>query len=161
MAFGESVQQTRSGLPRVPQEGGRVQGWDRYVEGWLDSPISKFEVTIFKISKFQCLRDHKFQSSKNSKMNSNKSRYVGHAFPNKSTSSDLKCLKRLSFTEDYGFPWIIWSVLVSPKIDNISFGAQGHDRKSRNHRNEGFEGSHTSKSKSYKIKLKQNCTTEL
>ena len=30
----------------------------------------------------------------------------------------------------------------SPKIHNMGFGAQGHLQKSRNHRNEGFEGSH-------------------
>ena len=41
------------------------------------------------------------------------------------------------------------------------FGAQGHVPKSRNHRNESFEGPHISKSKSYKFKLKQNNTTEL
>ena len=50
---------------------------------------------------------------------------------------------------------------MSPKIINIGFGAQGHVRKSRNHRNEGFEGSHESKSKSYKYKLEQSNTTEL
>ena len=31
---------------------------------------------------------------------------------------------------------------MSPKINHIGFGAQGQVRKSRNHRNEGFEGSH-------------------
>ena len=48
------------------------------------------------------------------------------------------------------------SILVSPKINNIGFGAQGHVRKSRNHRSEGVHGSHISKSKRYKFKLKQN-----
>ena len=57
--------------------------------------------------------------------------------------------------------WVFKSSLGSPKMNNIGFGAQGHVRKSRNHRNEGFEGSHISKSKSYKPKLKQNNTTEL
>ena len=33
----------------------------------------------------------------------------------------------------WDFSWIIWSVLVSPKMNNIGFGAQGHVRKSRNH----------------------------
>ena len=50
---------------------------------------------------------------------------------------------------------------MSPEINNIGFGAQGHVRKSRNHRNEEFEGSAISKSKIYKFKLKQNNTTEL
>ena len=50
---------------------------------------------------------------------------------------------------------------MSPKINNIGFGAHGHIQKSRNHRNEGFECSHISKSKSYKFKLKQIKTTEL
>ena len=50
---------------------------------------------------------------------------------------------------------------MSPKINDIAFGAQGHVRKSRTHRNEGVEGSHLTKSKSYKFKLKQNNTTEL
>ena len=50
---------------------------------------------------------------------------------------------------------------MSQLINNIGFGAQGQVRKSRNYRNEGFEGSHISKSKRYKLKLKQNNTTEL
>ena len=57
--------------------------------------------------------------------------------------------------------WIMWSVLVSPRTNDIGFEAQGQVRKSTNHENEGFEGSHKSKSKSYKLKLKQNNTTEL
>ena len=47
------------------------------------------------------------------------------------------------------------------KDKNIRFEGHGHVRKSRNHRNEGFEGSHISKSKSYKFKLEQNNSTEL
>ena len=39
--------------------------------------------------------------------------------------------------------------------------AQGHVRKSRNHRNDGFEGPPMSKSKSYKFKMEENNTTEL
>ena len=61
----------------------------------------------------------------------------------------------------WDFSWIIWSVLVSPKINEIEFGAQGHVRKSRNHRDEGVEGSHITKSKSYKFKMEQNHITEL
>ena len=61
----------------------------------------------------------------------------------------------------WGCVWIIWSVQVSPKINNLGFGAQGHVQKCRNHRNERFEGSPISKSKIYKFKLKQNNTTEL
>ena len=48
-----------------------------------------------------------------------------------------------------------------PKINKIGFGAQGNVHKSRNHRDEGFAGSHITKSKSYKFKLKQNNTMEL
>ena len=44
------------------------------------------------------------------------------------------------------------------KTDNIGFGAQGHVQK---HRNDGFEGSHMSKSKSYKFELEQNNSTKL
>ena len=36
------------------------------------------------------------------------------------------------------FSWIVWGVLVSPKINNIGFGSHGHVQKSRNHENEGF-----------------------
>ena len=39
--------------------------------------------------------------------------------------------------------------------------AQGHVQKSRNHENEGFEGSPITKSKSHKFKKKQNNPTEL
>ena len=49
--------------------------------------------------------------------------------------------------------WISWGVLVSPKIINVGLGAHGHFRKSRNHRNDGFEGLDIIKLKSYKIKL--------
>ena len=58
------------------------------------------------------------------------------------------------------FSWIVLNVLVSPKINNIGFGVHGHVRKSRNHENEEFDGSHISKSKSYKFKLKRNNSTE-
>ena len=65
------------------------------------------------------------------------------------------------FGNELDFSWTILSVLVSPEIKINVFGAQGHVRKVRNHRNEGFEGSHISKSKSYKLKSKQNHITEL
>ena len=58
----------------------------------------------------------------------------------------------------WGFSSNLWSVLVS-QINGL--GAQGHVRKSRNHRNEGSEGSHVTKSKSCKFKLKQNNIMEL
>ena len=48
-----------------------------------------------------------------------------------------------------------------PKINNIGFGARGHVRKSRNHRNEKVEGSPISKAKSYKFELKQTNIMEL
>ena len=47
------------------------------------------------------------------------------------------------------------------KNNDIGVGAQGHVQNSRGHRNEGFEGSHTSKSNKYKFKLMLNNTTEL
>ena len=50
---------------------------------------------------------------------------------------------------------------MSQKITRTGLGSPGHVRKSRNHGNEGFEGSPISKSKSYKFKLKQNNTMEL
>ena len=50
---------------------------------------------------------------------------------------------------------------MSPKRNHIGFGARGHVRKSPNRRNEGFEGSHIGKSRSYKCKLEQTNTTEL
>ena len=50
---------------------------------------------------------------------------------------------------------------MSPKVNINGFRARKNVRKSRHHRNEGFDGSHISKSKSYKVKLKQNNTTEL
>ena len=56
---------------------------------------------------------------------------------------------------------MILRILVSPKIKINRFGAQGHVQKSRNHENEGFEGSQISKSRSYNTKLKQNNTNEI
>ena len=50
---------------------------------------------------------------------------------------------------------------MSPKINNIGFGAQGQVHKSRNHRNEGPEGPHITKSKRYKFEMEQNIITEL
>ena len=44
------------------------------------------------------------------------------------------------------FSWVIVSVLLSPKINNIGFGAHGHVGASRNHENERFESSHISNS---------------
>ena len=60
-----------------------------------------------------------------------------------------------------GISWILWSVLGPPEINHIGFGAQGHVRKFRNHRNKQFEGPHITKSESCKFKLKQNNTMEL
>ena len=58
---------------------------------------------------------------------------------------------------------VFFDYLECPGVSkyNIGFGARGHVRKSRNHENYGFEGPHITKSKSYKLKLKQNRTTEL
>ena len=53
---------------------------------------------------------------------------------------------------------MIWDVF----LDYLECpGLFGHVRKSRNHRKEGFEGPHWSKSKSHKFRLEQNNTTEL
>ena len=106
-----------------------------------------FEASKFKVPKFQ-------------NMNSGSLRCVGQTFPTFSKFQNLKLPQIISFKHGSSFSWILWSVLVSPKINNIGVGAQGHVRKPRNHRNEEFEGSHTSKSRSYKFKLKQNNTTE-
>ena len=51
--------------------------------------------------------------------------------------------------------------LEAPKMNINGFGKRGHVRQSRNHKNEGFDGSHIRKSKSYKFKFKQNNITEL
>ena len=59
------------------------------------------------------------------------------------------------------FSPIIWRMLAFSETKINGFGAQGHVPKSRNHTNEGLEGSHISKPKSYKFKLKQNNHTEL
>ena len=45
--------------------------------------------------------------------------------------------------------WIIWSILVFPRIAIIGFGNHGHVRKSRNHEDEGFSVSPIIKSTSY------------
>ena len=38
------------------------------------------------------------------------------------------------------FWWFVWGILVSPKRNTISFGAENHVQKSRNHENDGFSG---------------------
>ena len=50
---------------------------------------------------------------------------------------------------------------MSPKMNSIGFGAQGHFQKSRNHRKDRFEDSHINKSKTCKSKVTQNSTMEL
>ena len=50
---------------------------------------------------------------------------------------------------------------MSQKINHIGFGSYGRVQKSRNYRNEVFEGSPMSKANSYNIKLEQNNITEL
>ena len=72
----------------------------------------------------------------------------------------FKIHKNTTFKNDVVFSDLL-STLVSPRRNNIGFGAHGHVRKSRNHRNERPEGSHISRWKSYKIKMEQNNTTEL
>ena len=37
--------------------------------------------------------------------------------------------KRTFWKMTRGVPWIIWSILVSPKINNFGFGSHGHVRK--------------------------------
>ena len=111
----------------------------------------------FKVLKFLSFKVSKFQSANVSKFQKYQ-RCVGHSFPFLANEYQVSKHTLLNLIV---FSWIIWSVLVSPKIKIIGFGAQGHVRKSRNHRNEWFEGSHMSKSKSYKFKLEQNNSTEL
>ena len=47
--------------------------------------------------------------------------------------------KEYFLEETLVFSWIIWSVLVSPKMNNIDLGSHGHVQKSRNHGHEGFQ----------------------
>ena len=49
-------------FPRVPQEGGWSRGASRYVEGWGDFKVSKFQ--RFKDSKFPSFKVSEFQSFK-------------------------------------------------------------------------------------------------
>ena len=93
-----------------------------------------------KVSKFQLLeiKVSKFHVSKNET-----SRCVGHIIPTCSNSAILNVPKLIRFETILDLSCIMWSVLVSPN------------------RNKWFQGSHISKSKSYKLKLKRNHTTEL
>ena len=84
---------------------------------------------------------------------------MGHTVPTASHKSNRKIPNRLVVIMSW-FLFLFFSVLVSPTIKINGFGAQEHVRKSRNHRDEGIEGSHISKSENYKFKLEQN-TTEL
>ena len=63
-------------------------------------------------------------------------------FSNNMKSTILKLPNRIFSKMLWDPSWIFKSILGSPKINNIGVGAQGHVRKSRNQRNEGFEGSH-------------------
>ena len=66
---------------------------------------------------------------------------VGAHIPKKNEMSKSSIFQNNMFEVTLMFPWIIWSVLVSPKIKINGVGAQGHARKSRNHRKEGVDGS--------------------
>ena len=85
---------------------------------------------------------------------------LSQTFP-KMKSNNLIFMKIIFLKMIWYFPWIIWGLLVSQKINNIDFEAQGHVRKSQNHRDEGFERSPITKSKSYKFKMEQNNLPEL
>ena len=74
--------------------------------------------------------------------------------------SEFDICKEMFFEVNWDCSSICSGILGAPKINNTGFGAQGHVQKSRNHRNDGFEGSHICKSKSYKCKMEQNNTTE-
>ena len=79
----------------------------------------------------------------------------------KNDFQNFEMYRNNNFRKWFGFSWNFKSIPGSPKINNIGFGAHGHVPKSRKHENEGVEGSHISKSKSYKLKTKQNNITEL
>ena len=140
----------------------------KYVDVCWGFPYLKMNLLVPKFQSFNIskCRAPKFQNSKVSKFR----KFILLNSQNRDErDANLQPLKIqiLNFPNSYVwkwlvlFSWIIWSVLVSPKINNIGFGAQRHVQKSRNHENEGFEGSPISKSKSYKLKLKQDNTTEL
>ena len=50
----------------------------------------------------------------------------------------LRLPEIISSQNDSGFPWIIWGILGSPKIQIIGFRSHAHIQKSRIHRNDGF-----------------------
>ena len=93
-------------------------------------------------------------------MKSEIARCVGRTLSSISHFPNLKFPQIVFIKKDYSFSWIIWSVLVPPRINNIGLRAQGHVQKSRNHKDEGFEGP-VMESYSYKFQLKQNNITEL
>ena len=57
---------------------------------------------------------------------------------NKWSSKSLIFIKRMLLRMFQGCFLILLSILLSPKIKIVGFGAWGHVQKSRNHRNEGF-----------------------
>ena len=59
-----------------------------------------------------------------------KSRWMGHDIP-LSTFKNRKCPNIIFRENDLRFSWMIWSVMVSPKIKVNGVGAQGHFQKSR------------------------------
>ena len=87
---------------------------------------------------------------------------MGHACPKVSKLPNRNFTKmRCLFKNDLGLflDYLEYPGLSKDKINGV--GAQGHVRKSRNHRNGRFEGAHISKSESYKFEWKRNNTTEL
>ena len=139
----------------------RVQGWESVCWGVLRIPLlenKKYWVRSFKVSTMQSFKISKFISFKCSNfqnIDSKVSRCMRHTFPFSKFPS-LIVLKMLFEKMCCVCSLIIWSVLVSPKMNK-----NWRVKKSRNHRNEGFEGSHTSKSRGDKFKLKQNHITKL
>ena len=63
-------------------------------------------------------------------------------------SGNLRFPRTRLLENDVDFSWNR-GILASQKMNHIGVGAQGHVQKSRNHRNEGFEVSPITKSKSY------------
>ena len=132
-------------------------------KGFLVSKFQSFRVSNFQsfnISKFQSSTVPKFQSFKASTFQK-KTIFLITNFQDvwdthfrNFQNTNCQISRNSVFEMIWDLSSIILNVLVSPKIKIIGSGAQGHVQKSRNHENEGFEGSHITKSKSYKSKMK-------
>ena len=118
-------------VPKFPRFGNSFNVLEKIFITYYQTPISCFQEDIDRILKM-------FKIFKTYLQN-----FPAHVFLTisklpQTISNNLTFPKITCSRKGSGFSRIILSVLVSPKMNNISIGSHGHVPKSKNHNNDGF-----------------------